>query len=46
LFAAVAELLAASAERSPVGLVIDDVHWADSATLDLLTFLARSAAGA
>jgi DNA-binding CsgD family transcriptional regulator/tetratricopeptide (TPR) repeat protein len=27
---------------SGVGLVIEDVHWADSATLDCLTFLARA----
>ena len=44
LFSAVAELLDAAAESSGcgVGLVAEDVHWADSATLDLLTFLARS----
>ena len=44
LFAAVAELLAAVAGRagSGVGLVVEDVHWADSATLDCLTFLARA----
>jgi DNA-binding CsgD family transcriptional regulator/tetratricopeptide (TPR) repeat protein len=43
LFAAVAELLAAVAVRfaAGVGLVVEDVHWADSETLDLLTFLAR-----
>jgi len=43
LFTAVAELLAAVGRRSPsgVGLVLEDVHWADSATLDCLTFLAR-----
>jgi DNA-binding CsgD family transcriptional regulator len=43
LFAAVAELLDAVAESTGfgVGLVAEDVHWADSATLDLLTFLAR-----
>jgi DNA-binding CsgD family transcriptional regulator len=40
LFASVAELLGALARRSPVGLVVEDVHWADSATLDCLTFLA------
>jgi DNA-binding CsgD family transcriptional regulator/tetratricopeptide (TPR) repeat protein len=45
LFAGVAELLAAAARRSPVGLVIEDVHWADSATLDCLTFLARAGGG-
>jgi ATP/maltotriose-dependent transcriptional regulator MalT len=46
LFAAVAELLGAVAQRSPAALVIEDVHWADSATLDLLTFLARASGGA
>jgi DNA-binding CsgD family transcriptional regulator len=47
LFAGVAELLAAVAGRSPsgVGLVVEDVHWADSATLDCLTFLARAGRG-
>jgi DNA-binding CsgD family transcriptional regulator/tetratricopeptide (TPR) repeat protein len=44
LFAGVAELLAAVAGRSAagVGLVVEDVHWADSTTLDCLTFLARA----
>jgi DNA-binding CsgD family transcriptional regulator/tetratricopeptide (TPR) repeat protein len=42
LFAAVAELLSAVARRSPACLVIEDVHWADAATLDCLTFLARA----
>jgi len=44
LFAAVAELLAAVARRarSGLGLVVEDVHWADGATLDCLTFLARA----
>ena len=43
LFSAVAELLdvAAAKSGSGVGLVAEDVHWADSATLDLLTFLVR-----
>ncbi len=43
LFAAVAEVLAVVAGRSGagVGLVVEDVHWADSETLDFLTFLAR-----
>src|SRR5215469_16101097 len=45
LFAGVAELLAAVARRSGLGLVIEDVHWADSATLDCLTFLARAGGG-
>ena len=44
LFAGVAELLAAVAGGSPsgVGLVVEDVHWADSETLDFLTFLVRA----
>ena len=43
LFAAVAELLSAVAAGSGagVGLVVEDVHWADTETLDLLTFLVR-----
>jgi predicted ATPase len=46
LFAGVAELLGAVARRSPVGLVVEDLHWADSATLDCLTYLARAGGGA
>ena len=43
LFAGVAELLAAVAASGPrLGLVVEDVHWADSETLDLLTFLGRA----
>jgi DNA-binding CsgD family transcriptional regulator len=38
----VAELLGAVAKRGGLGLVIEDVHWADGATLDCLTFLARA----
>jgi DNA-binding CsgD family transcriptional regulator len=45
LFAGVAELLGAVARRSPVGLVVEDVHWADSATLDCLTYLAGAGRG-
>ena len=47
LFSAVAELLDAVAEESGagLGLVVEDVHWADSATLDCLTFLVRRFAG-
>ena len=41
LFSAVTEVLGAVACRSALGLVIEDVHWADHATLDCLTFLAR-----
>jgi DNA-binding CsgD family transcriptional regulator len=43
LFSAVAELLAAAGRAgSRVGLVVEDVHWADGATLDFLTFLSRA----
>jgi DNA-binding CsgD family transcriptional regulator len=44
LFSAVAELLdtVAASCGSRVGLVIEDLHWADTATLDCLTFLSRA----
>jgi DNA-binding CsgD family transcriptional regulator/tetratricopeptide (TPR) repeat protein len=42
LFAAVAELLVGVARRSVVVLLIEDVHWADEATLDFLTYLMRA----
>jgi DNA-binding CsgD family transcriptional regulator len=47
LFSAVADLLDAVAGRAAAGagLVVEDVHWADGATLDLLTFLARAGCG-
>ena len=41
LFAAVGQLLAAAAAQHSLVLVVEDVHWADSGTLDCLTFLAR-----
>ena len=34
------------AARSAVSVVIEDVHWADSATLDCLTYLLRARGGA
>ena len=43
LFAGLAELLAALARPDGLILVVEDVHWADSATLDFLTFLTRAA---
>jgi DNA-binding CsgD family transcriptional regulator/tetratricopeptide (TPR) repeat protein len=44
LFAGTAEVLAAVAGRAGpgVGLVVEDVHWADSETLDFLMFLVRT----
>ena len=42
LFSAVAELLDTIARESAVSLVIEDVHWADSATLHCRTFLGRA----
>ena len=46
LFEACADLWEAVAVRRPVVLVIEDVHWAGSATLALLEHLARRAAAA
>jgi hypothetical protein len=42
-FSAVAELLDAVAglRGGGVGVILEDVHWADSATLDCLTFVVR-----
>jgi len=39
LFEAVARLLDALAQRAPVVLLLDDLHWIDSASLDLLRYL-------
>ncbi|GCE25066.1 hypothetical protein KDA_05500 [Dictyobacter alpinus] len=41
LFEAVARLLDVLATRPPLLLFLDDLHWSDSATLDLLHYLAR-----
>jgi serine/threonine-protein kinase len=41
LFLAVSRFLRAVAGEQPVGIVLDDLHWADDATLDLLHHLAR-----
>ena len=42
LFAGFSQLLAAVSLQQPVLVVIEDVHWADDSSLDLLTFFARS----
>jgi tetratricopeptide (TPR) repeat protein len=39
VFAPLLELLREAADSAPVVLIVDDVHWADRSTLDLLTFL-------
>jgi predicted ATPase len=45
LFSGVTELLDGVARRSPLGLLVEDVHSADSATLDFLTYLVRVGRG-
>jgi predicted ATPase len=42
LFEAFLGLLERLSEQSPTVLVIEDLHWADRSTLDLLTFLVRN----
>jgi len=42
LFEALLALLERLAGRSPTVLVIEDLHWADRSTLDLLAFLVRN----
>jgi DNA-binding SARP family transcriptional activator/tetratricopeptide (TPR) repeat protein len=42
LFEAMSSLLDAIAEQAPLALVIDDLHWADLATLHLLRHVARA----
>src|SRR5213080_1286851 len=41
LFEAVARLLDALAQRAPVVLLLDDLHWIDGASLDLVRYLGR-----
>ena len=42
LFEAILTLLGRLGQRRPTLLAIEDVHWADPATRDLITFLARN----
>jgi predicted ATPase len=42
LFEAVRTLLVRRSERSPVVVVVEDLHWADRATRDLISYLART----
>ena len=44
LFEAIARLLEALAARTPLILFLDDLHWADIGTLELLYYLTRSLA--
>ena len=44
LFGQVRDALAATASRQPLVLLLDDLHWADPASLDLLRSLARQLA--
>jgi DNA-binding CsgD family transcriptional regulator len=45
LFAAMQEYLATLASQLPLVVLLDDLHWADPASLDLLRVLARHLAG-
>jgi DNA-binding CsgD family transcriptional regulator/tetratricopeptide (TPR) repeat protein len=42
LFAAVRDLLAIASTSRPILVMVEDLHWADASTLDLVTYLARS----
>jgi tetratricopeptide (TPR) repeat protein len=42
LFDALATLLATAAERQPLVIVLDDLHWADASSLLALEFVARA----
>lgn len=44
LFDGVARFLARAAQRAPIVLVLDDLHWADHSSLLLLQFVARDIA--
>ena len=42
LFAAVRDLLTVASVSTPILVTIEDLHWGDASTLDLVTYLARS----
>jgi hypothetical protein len=42
VYAAYLEVLRASSRNSPLALVVEDVHWADRGTRDLLSYLVRA----
>ena len=44
LFSEMREFLVAIARERPLVILLDDLHWADSASLDLLRFIARQLA--
>jgi class 3 adenylate cyclase/tetratricopeptide (TPR) repeat protein len=46
LFDAVASMLRAAADEHPLILVLDDLHWADATTLQLLRHVVRATEGA
>jgi DNA-binding SARP family transcriptional activator len=46
LFEAVGVLLRAAAEREPLVIVLEDLHWTDTLSIRLLVFLRRQLAGA
>ena len=43
IFEGLLALLAGLSERAPVVLVLEDLHWADGSTRDVVSFLARNA---
>src|SRR5262245_56784894 len=45
-FEAIVELLMRAAGKGPVRLIVEDLHWADSSTLDLIDLLIERLSGA
>ena len=46
LYEAVADLLERESEKQPIVLVLEDLHWADRSTRELLAFLGKALQGA